>query len=118
MQVHTPSVTQVPSASCLRRYNKTNANMFMYHQLLLRAIERGRRVFDFGRSSQSSGTYRFKKQWGAHPVPTMWQYHVRRGDIDTVRPENPRYRRRIAIWQRMPVWATRLIGPTIVKWIP
>ena len=118
MLIHTPSVTQVPSASSLRRYNKTNANMWMYHQLLLRAIERGRRRFDFGRSSQNSGTYHFKKQWGAYPIPTMWQYHVRRGDINTARPENPRYRRRIAVWQRMPVWVTRLIGPTIVKWIP
>ena len=110
--------TQVPSASCLRRFNHTNANMWMYHQLLQRAITRGSATFDFGRSSADSGTYRFKKQWGAQPRTTVWQYHVRRGDIQAVRPDSPRYRRRIGIWQKLPVWLTRLIGPPIVRGIP
>jgi FemAB-related protein (PEP-CTERM system-associated) len=110
--------TQVPSASCLRDANHTNANMWMYHRLLLRAIERGAGVFDFGRSSPGSGTYRFKKQWGATARPTTWQYYLRRGDIGAVRPDNPRYQRRIATWQRLPVWVTRLVGPRIVRGIP
>ena len=110
--------TQVPSASCLRRFNHTNANMWMYHKLLERAIERGGEEFDFGRSSTDSGTYRFKKQWGAQPRPTVWQYHLRRGDIDAVRPESDKYRRRIETWRKLPVWLTRLIGPPIVRGIP
>lgn len=118
MLVHGREDTQVPSASSLRRFNWTNANMWMYHQLLVRAIERGSRQFDFGRSSRDSGTYRFKKQWGATPRPTVWQYHVRHGDIDAVRPDSPRYQRRIAVWRRLPVWVTRLIGPAIVRKIP
>ena len=67
--IHDRGRTQVSSASCLRHYNSTNTNMWMYHQLLLRAIARGSRKFDFGRSSEDSGTYRFKKQWGAMPIP-------------------------------------------------
>ncbi len=113
-----PGVTQVPSASCLRAFNHTNANMWMYHRLLLRAIERGSGEFDFGRSSEGSGTYRFKKQWGALPRPTVWQYVVREGDINSMRPDNPRYQRRIATWQKLPVWLTRLVGPRIVRGIP
>ena len=116
--IHDRNGTQVPSASCLRRYNSTNANMWMYHRLLLRAIDRGSAQFDFGRSSEGTGTYRFKKQWGAQPQPTVWQYHVRRGDINTMRPDNPRYRRRIETWRKLPVWVTRLVGPAIVRWIP
>lgn len=111
-------VTQVPSASTLRNFNHTNANMWMYHHLLCRAIERGASQFDFGRSSEDSGTYRFKKQWGALPIPTVWQYHVRRGDINAVRPDSPKYRRRIETWQKLPVWVTRLVGPSIVRGIP
>ncbi len=111
-------VTQVPSASCLRRFNSTNANMWMYYHLLERAIERGSTSFDFGRSSVDSGPYRFKKQWGALPQPTVWQYHVRRGVVGDVRPDNPRYRRRIALWQKMPVWLTRIMGPRIIRGIP
>ena len=110
--------TQVPSASSLREFNRTNANMWMYHRMLLRAIERGSQKFDFGRSSVDSGTYKFKKQWGALPHPTVWQYHVRRGDINAVRPDSPKYRRRIETWQKLPVWLTKMVGPTIVRGIP
>ncbi len=34
----------------------------MYWHLLQRAIERGQKVFDFGRSSIDSSTYAFKKK--------------------------------------------------------
>ncbi len=110
--------TQVPSASSLRSAKHTNANMWMYHRLLLRAIQRSSGSFDFGRSSPDSGTYRFKKQWGAQAHPTTWQYYLRYGDVGVVRPDNPRYQRRIAAWQKLPVWVTRLVGPKIVRGIP
>lgn len=110
--------TQVPSASSLRQFNATNANMWMYHRLLCRAIERGSGAFDFGRSSPDSGTHHFKKQWGAQPHPTVWQYHLRRGELDGMRPDHPRHQRRIAAWRRLPVWVTRVVGPTIVRGIP
>lgn len=113
-----PARTQIPSASALRQLSHTNANMWMYHQLLLRAIERGSALFDFGRSSLDSGTYRFKKQWGAQPHPTVWQYYLRRGAPDALRPDNPRYRRRIAAWQKLPVWLANALGPRIVCGIP
>jgi FemAB-related protein (PEP-CTERM system-associated) len=116
--IHGSGTTEVPSASSLRRYNSTNANMLLYWHLLQRAIERGQSTFDFGRSSQDSNTYRFKKQWGAQPHPAVWQYYVRKGSINEMRPDNPRYQRRIQLWQRLPVWLTRLIGPTIVRGIP
>lgn len=113
-----PFSTQVPSASSLREYNSTNANMWMYHRLLLRAMERGAKEFDFGRSSLDSGTYKFKKQWGAEPHPTVWQYHVIKGDMNAMRPDNDKNQRRVEMWKKMPVWATRLIGPSIVRGIP
>ncbi len=115
---HLEQSSQVPSASCLRSYNHTNANMWMYHQLLLRAMARGSKAFDFGRSSEDSGTYRFKKQWGALPHPTVWQYHLIHGELDVARPDNPRMQRRIEMWKKLPLWITRLIGPGIVRGIP
>lgn len=112
------AITQVPSASCLREFNSLCANMWMYHQLLDRAIARGATQFDFGRSSEGSGTYRFKKQWGAEPEPTPWQVVLRRGSLNDVRPDDPRNRKRIEQWQKLPVWVTKAIGPTIVRGIP
>lgn len=116
--IHGDGVTEVPSASALRSHNPLNVNMLMYWHLLERAIERGQRVFDFGRSSEGSGTFQFKKQWGAEPHPAVWQYYVRRGDVGDVRPDNARYRVIIRAWQRLPLWLTRLVGPAIVRGIP
>jgi len=110
--------TQVPSASCLRQFNHLCANMWMYHKLLERSITRGASTFDFGRSSEDSGTYQFKKQWGAQPQPTPWQVVLRQGTLDAMRPDNPRYQKRIERWQKLPVWVTKAIGPSIVRGIP
>ncbi len=116
--LHGWNVTEVPSASALREFNHTSANMLMYWHLLQRAILRGRRVFDFGRSTLEGNTYRFKKQWGAAAFPAVWQYYTRVGARSDLRPENPRYQRLIHIWQRLPLSLTRLIGPAIVRGIP
>jgi serine/alanine adding enzyme len=116
--VHGSGVTQVPSASSLREFNSTSANMVMYWHLLRRAVERGQRTFDFGRSTVDSNTFRFKKQWGAEPSPSVWQYYVRRGTIGDMRPDNAKFGLAIKAWQRLPIWLTRLIGPTIVRGIP
>jgi FemAB-related protein (PEP-CTERM system-associated) len=116
--VHGEKVTEVPSASSLRQYNALSGNMLMYWHLLKHSIERGQQMFDFGRSSKGSGTYRFKEQWGAEPHPAVWQYYVRRGSIDDMRPDDPGKQRLISLWKKMPVWATRIVGPPIVRGIP
>ena len=116
--VHGDGVTLVPSASSLREYNSTNANDWMYWQLLQRAVTRGQKVFDFGRSSEGSNTFVFKKKWGAEPEPAVWQYYVREGSVSDMRPENSKYARAVRIWRKLPVPLTRLIGPSIVRGIP
>jgi serine/alanine adding enzyme len=116
--LHGRGVTEVPSASSLRPFNSTCANMLMYWSLLERAIERKQNTFDFGRSSEDSNTYRFKKQWGAAPAPAHWQFCTRHGTPGEMRPDDPRYQRRIAMWRRLPLGLTRLIGPSIVRGIP
>jgi hypothetical protein len=92
--------------------------MLVYWHLLMRSIDRGQHVFDFGRSSAGSSTYRFKTQWGAVPHGSAWQYYVRRGYVSEMRPTNAKNQRRIAIWKRLPVWVTRIVGPRIVRGIP
>ncbi len=116
--VHGWKTTEIPSASSLRTYNSTNANSLMYWNLLERAIQRGQETFDFGRSTPGTSVCSFKEQWGAKPEPAEWQYYLRGGKTDELRPDNPRYRRLIQTWQRLPVWLTRLIGPIIVRGIP
>jgi FemAB-related protein (PEP-CTERM system-associated) len=116
--IHGPHTTEVPSASSLREENSRNPNMLMYYHLLTRAIECGQTEFDFGRSTPDGPTYKFKKQWGAEPVPANWQYYVRRGDVGEVRPNNPKYKLMIRTWQRLPLWVANCLGPHIVRGIP
>ena len=116
--VHHDQTTEIPSASSLRKFNHTSANMLMYRECLARAVGRGSTTFDFGRSSKDSGTYKFKAQWGAEPSPAVWQYYVRHGSADAMRPESEGNQRLIRLWQKMPVWATKLVGPEIVRGIP
>jgi FemAB-related protein (PEP-CTERM system-associated) len=116
--LHGWGISEVPSASSLRSHNHTNANMLMYWSMLERSVQREQAAFDFGRSSRDSNTYRFKEQWGAVPRPAEWQFHLRRGDVADMRPDNPRYQRLIRLWQHLPVPLTRLIGPSIVRGIP
>ena len=118
MLLHGKGVTEVPTASSLKEYNPTCANMLMYWQLLRRSVERGQRVFDFGRSTSDGPTFKYKKQWGAEPHPAVWQYHVREGTVGDMRPENPRFQRAIRLWQRLPLPVTKLLGPVIVRGIP
>jgi FemAB-related protein (PEP-CTERM system-associated) len=118
LTLHGGGVTEAPSASSLRNFRQTNANMLMYWQMLRRAIERGQETFDFGRSTPASSTWKFKAQWGARPFAANWQYYLRRGQLGDMRPDNPRFRRLVEAWKWMPVWLSRWVGPWIVRGIP
>ena len=116
--IHGAGLTEVPSASSLSKYNPLNVNMFMYWQLLTRAVERGQQTFDFGRSTRDGNTFSFKKQWGAEPSPAVWQYYVRKGTCGDMRPSGKKTQTLIRIWQHLPLVITRLIGPYVVRGIP
>lgn len=116
--VHSEGSTEVPSASSLRKWNRMGPNMWMYRKLLARAIERKSHTFDFGRSTISSSTYKFKKQWGATAYPAVWQYYVREGNVEQMRPESQTNQKLIKLWQKLPTCLTNVIGPPIVRGIP
>ncbi len=110
---------EIPWASSDRRYNHLAPNMLLYSSVLEFACREGFRQFDFGRSSDASGTYRFKEQWGARPVPLHWYYWSSNGRaMSEVSRENSMYSVAIKIWSRLPVALTRMIGPAIVQHIP
>jgi serine/alanine adding enzyme len=110
---------EVPSASSLRDYRAMCPNNLLYWETIRFAIGRGFRRFDFGRSTPGEGTYNFKKQWGALPVPLHWQYLLGEGaPLPQLNADNPKYRLAIRVWQRLPVALTKLLGPRIVRNIP
>ena len=118
LAIHGEGLTEVPSASALRAYRGTAANSLMYWHAIERAVERGQSAFDFGRSTVGGPTYIFKKKWGARPEPAVWQYYVRKGHAQDMRPDNEKFRLAISLWRRLPLSVTRLLGPAIVRGIP
>lgn len=110
---------EIPWAASVREYNRIGVNMALYWAALRFAIEQGSRVFDFGRSTVDSGTYRFKKQWGAVPRPLYWHYWLN-ADVamPALTPSNPKYRHAIAAWQRLPLFVANCLGPMLAKHLP
>jgi len=110
---------EIPWASSDRRYNHLAPNMLLYSSVLEHACQESYKVFDFGRSTTDSGTYQFKKQWGAKPVQLYWQYWVKGGEpYPELNVQNSKYRSAIKVWQNLPVALTRMVGPFVVKNLP
>jgi len=106
-----------PWASSDRRYQKIAPNMMLYWRMLEHAVERGCTAFDFGRSTVGEGTYRFKKQWGAHPQTLHW-YRTPDASREGEEPDSSRKKELfIAAWQKMPLCLTRCIGPLLRRQI-
>ncbi len=95
------------------------ANDYLYWALMSDAAARGYRVFDFGRSKKDTGPFHFKRHWGFEPQPLPYQYALNRlEDLPDLSPANPKYRKKIELWKKLPLWATKILGPHIVKNIP
>jgi FemAB-related protein (PEP-CTERM system-associated) len=91
-------------------------NDFKYWELMRRAVGRGLRVFDYGRSKQGTGSFDFKKNWGFEALPLHYEYKLlRRETIPQNNPSNPKYRAFIGMWRRLPRPVANAIGPSIVR---
>jgi FemAB-related protein (PEP-CTERM system-associated) len=105
----------VPWAASDWRLKPFCPNMLLYWSMLRFACEHGAKHFDFGRSTRDSGTYRFKKQWGAAEQSLYWQYLLAPGeDVPDLRPDSPKYRLMVACWRRLPVGLARRLGPHVL----
>lgn len=110
---------EIPLASTIRKVNPHSMNMLLYWEVLQLATRQGYKNFDFGRSGKDTGTYRFKKQWGAQPQQMYWHYWLSNvNELPALNPSNPKYALMIKLWKKLPVILTRWVGPSIVKNIP
>ena len=115
----TASMVQLPWASSIREYNSLCANILLYWDAIQFAQSTGAGVFDMGRSTPNEGTFKFKAQWGAEPVPLHWEYQLTSaGELPNVSPANPKFQLAIALWQRLPLGVATRVGPMIVRAIP
>ena len=104
----------VPWASSLREYFSLCPNNLLYWEMIRWGCTNGYQRFDFGRSSPGSGTYRFKKQWGAREEPLHWLCVSRKsGRAAMPYSDNSRYRWIVKVWSHLPLSLTNLVGPLV-----
>ena len=113
----------IPWASTKAEFNRLSPNMMLYWSFLKHLSDNNISEFDFGRSSYGEGTFKFKQQWGAKPVPLNWQtinlHSTNQASEDKVPSINSSSLRSLVenIWRKLPLSLTIFIGPRIRKYI-
>lgn len=91
-------------------------NDFMYWEVMRRAVEKGVKVFDYGRSKIGTGSYSFKKNWGFTPEPLFYEFYlIKATELPDINPLNPKYQFFIAAWKKLPLPISQFIGPFLSK---
>jgi FemAB-related protein (PEP-CTERM system-associated) len=92
------------------------AQDFLYWELMRRSAQEGIGKFDFGRSKVGTGAYHYKRHWGFVPRPLQYEYElIGASEVPDVNPLNPKYRLFISAWKRLPLFASKLIGPHLAR---
>lgn len=104
-----------------REYNRDRPNNLLIWESIKIAIGTRKTQFDFGRSNQRSGTYNFKKRWGAidHPIITQTiskDYSLT--NADDINYNSLYYRTAATVWKKIPKPIIRITGPILRKYIP
>jgi FemAB-related protein (PEP-CTERM system-associated) len=95
---------------------KLSPNTLLYWSAIEHYCLAGCSSFDFGRSTVGSSQHEFKRRWGARQVQLWYQYRTQLGhELSVARPDN---RRMVEIWKRLPLRATRVLGPWISRSLP
>lgn len=105
----------VPWASTLRAEASRCPTQLVYWEALRWAEESGAREFDFGRSPRESGTWRFKRGWGAAERPLYWVRFDRAG-VPSVAASNGDSRALQVFgeaWRRLPPVVCDRVGPAL-----
>jgi FemAB-related protein (PEP-CTERM system-associated) len=108
-----------PWASSLRRFFALCPNQVLYWEAIRWAIARGATQFDMGRSQWESGTFRFKRQWGAAPVPLYYQYVLGRARrAPTLETQQHTFDLATRLWRRLPLALAGPLGERVRRRTP
>lgn len=103
----------------LREFFKFAPNDLLYWAAIEYACKNGYKFCDLGRCTNASGNYDFKRKFGAQEKQLYYQYYLNgRNELPDVSPSNKKFRLAIAVWKRLPLFITEMIGPKIVRNIP
>jgi FemAB-related protein (PEP-CTERM system-associated) len=108
----------VPWASSLKEYFAFCPNMLLYWETIKTACAAGCTRFEFGRSTRHSGTYEFKRQWGAEEEPLYWyRIPVAAERARSTAPALAGSEWLVRMWQHLPLTVTRHIGPHLRRYL-
>jgi FemAB-related protein (PEP-CTERM system-associated) len=97
----------------------SNANLVLYWEMIKDACERGYSTYHLGRSTVASGGEEFKRKWNAEAKQLHWHFfRPDGGALPSLNVENRKFQLAIHTWKRLPLWATRLVGPSLARVIP
>ena len=100
-------------------YNALGPNTYMYFDHLRWAGDNGLTTFDFGRCKRGTGVFEFKRHWNTTMRELPYEMVlVRRKELPNFSPANPRFGLAIRLWQMVPLWLTRLLGPRLIRLFP
>lgn len=102
-----------PYGANLVEYNNKYLNNFMYFEAVKLGQRLGLEFLDLGRSPQESGTYRFKKQWGAKPQPLNYLSYF--GNNKAAVPNKENMALFIKLWQYLPRPIVNFLGARLIK---
>ena len=91
-------------------HNMDAPGNLLYWAAVEKAANEGADIIDLGRSPTGSGTYLFKRSFGASPVPVFWL---------SDKPFDPyrRYRAAQKLWQALPDFVTDRAGPWLCRYL-
>ncbi len=103
---------------CMPEALKLNTNNYMYLKLQEYSIEKGYRIFDFGRSRTNSGSYSFKVNQGFKPTSLYYGYYLNIAKrIPDISPSNKSFELARRFWKRLPLTLANWLGPRVFKYI-
>ena len=110
---------ELPWIASLPDERKQYSTVLLYWIALEWGIQNGFRRVDLGRCTPGGGVYQFKRQWGCEEIALHWYYWLAPGmQVPHLRPDNPRYRLAVRLWQKLPLGVANWLGPRIVRSIP
>lgn len=103
-----------------QRYRFAKVSNFLYLALMEWAVERGYRVFDFGRSRRDNeGCCNFKRFHGFEALPLGYQRLIAPGAKSSdLTPSGSNFKFARRIWPYLPALLTRPLGAWLAKHIP
>ncbi|MFZ2889935.1 GNAT family N-acetyltransferase [Sulfuricurvum sp.] len=108
--VYDEEIAWNPYAASDRRFADTFANEVVYRDAMFRAFDKGKKIFDCGRSPYGGGTYQFKKKMGAKPVGLAY-FKEKEENIYA------KYSFVSKVWKRIPKLIADGVGPKLRRYL-